>query len=109
MGDLKPISYEEALKKQQITKDSLAAIKPVETSDVKTETGSKYDRIKTKKTIQANEIDSTTCYRYGFADILADTAKSQYLTQFKSSGALFIILSHSFLITAPPAGIGLCW
>lgn len=78
IGDLKPITYEEALQKQQITKDSLAAIKPVETTEVKTETGSKYDRIKTKKTIQANEIDSTTCYRYGFADILADTTFLAY-------------------------------
>lgn len=78
IGDLKPISYDEALKKQQITKDSLAAIKPVETTEVKSETGSKYDRIKTKKTIQASVIDSTTCYRYGFADILSDTTFLAY-------------------------------
>jgi hypothetical protein len=85
MDELKSNTYDEALKRQQFVKDSLAEIKQPEVEI--TESSSKYDRIKTKKTVQSNVLDSTTCYRYGFADILSDSVFIAYFPKKMSTSS----------------------
>ncbi len=83
MSELKAISFDEATKREQFSKDSLSTI--VQPVVVETETNSKYDRIKTKKTTQSNALDSTTCFKYGFADILNDSIFIAYFPKKTSS------------------------
>ncbi len=78
---LKAKSMAEAEREYLLKKDSIAKTGGKDTVIAAASTNSKYDRIKTKKTEQAQGFDTTKFYTYGFADVLADNTFLSYLKQ----------------------------